>query len=962
YSLPPAAIARSLAALAAGPVLDSGEGPEATPGSEEERATAPQREAEAELETGAFDAIADLLQNATGVRFRDYKRATISRRVRRRLQELGLQDFPTYLARLREDPAEIRTLFETVLIHFTGFFREPPTFDALRETVLPAVLANRPAGAPVRAWVVACSTGQEAYSAAISLGEGLAALGRDVPLQIFATDLSESALAVARTGRYPESIAGEVSPERLSRFFVPVDGGHRVKDQVREMCVFARHDVTRDPPFSHQDLVLCRNLLIYLNPDLQRRVLHNLHYALKPTGFLALGSSERAGRVDELFEPVDRSHRIYARRPAPTHVFMDLARASGRQSRPLPEPAGAPLPPVAPSETEIQRIAEHTLFTSYPGASVIVGPDLGIVHVQGQARPYLEVPTGGPTAQLLRMAHPDLRSALGRLLRKARKDQAPARRANLPIETGGRVGHVNLTVLPLPAGAGSPGHCLVVFDPVRVRGRAGTTEEAETSAGAGDQAGGDTGLADVRQELAETKEYLESVIGQQASTHAELEEAYQSLLSSNEEFQSTNEELETTKEELQSLNEELTTLNEELHQRNAELTARAAEIAGLLESMTMPVVMLTADLRVRAFNAPAAAELRLGPASLGRRLQQAQLPVVFPLLLELAERALRDGTQQEREVQSSQGKWHALRTWPILGPAGDAPSVVFALVDITSLKTRLALTEEARAYSSAIVETVVEPLVVLDQELRMLTANRAFHRAFGASPEAIRGISLFQLGSGEWDRPELRKLLDEVRLTGTAFEGYETTLQSEGNARVFWLNARLISEPGSDLKNVLLALEDITQRKLLEGRLAETARMRALGQLAGGVAHEINNQMTAVLGFAGFLLRSPGVGEAQRSELQLIIKAAQRSADITRQLLAFSRRETLRPIVLDLNAIVAASETLLHRALGPDIELDISLGPLVGQVRVDQAGLEQALVNLAINARDAMPGGGRLTV
>jgi PAS domain S-box-containing protein len=480
--------------------------------------------------------------------------------------------------------------------------------------------------------------------------------------------------------------------------------------------------------------------------------------------------------------------------------------------------------------------------------------------------------------------------------------------------------------------------------------------------GSGQEAGADRAqLVELEQELAETKEYLQAVIDQQDTTHAELQAAYEASLSSNEEFQSTNEELESTQEELQSLNEELTTLNEQMQQRNAELSARTAQVSGLLEAIEMPILLLDQELRLHAFNSKAAAELRLTRSSTGRRFGELRSPIPVSDLRELVDRALGERTLQERDVQDAHGRWHTLRLWPVLADPERESTVALALVDIDRLKGDLDRVTAARAYSDAIVETVLEPLVVLDDHLRMVTANRAFHSTFKTQAAEIAGVPLWGLGD-EWDHPDLRRLVEEVRHAGRAFEGHEVALASPRfGRRAFRLSARRIAYPGTQVRNILVALEDVTERRVAEERLIE-ARLQAVAQLAGGVAHEINNQMTVALGFARLLLQSSNVLEAQRADLAQVVKAAERAASVSQQLLAFSRRQTLQPLILELNALVTAAEPLLQKMVAPDVSLDIALGDTVGQVRVDQAQMEQVLVNLVLNARDAMPHGGRLMI
>jgi two-component system CheB/CheR fusion protein len=917
-------------------------------------------------ESEALTTIVEILQTATGVDFLHYKRASLARRIRRRLDDLGVTDLVAYVRRLREDAQEVTALFDTVLIQVTSFFREPGTFAVLQDTVIPPLLTGRSSGMPLRAWVVGCSTGQEAYSLAMSFLEVEANLGLEVLIRVFASDLSEKGLAKARAGQYSREEVAGLSPERLQRFFVPVDHGFQVTKRLREMCVFAKHDVTRDPPFGQLDLVFCSNLLIYLDQVLQRRVLDNLHYALKPSGYLVLGPAETTVGVEGLFSALDRKQKVYIRRHAPSRLHLSKVFAGSP-----PPGEGATRSQVRPLRTmplqwstaELQRAAEQVFFAAFPTASVLVNPELEVLHFQGQTGPYLEPPTGGPTMQLLRLARADLRLPLGRMLRRARKDQAPVRRRRVPLKVEGRSRSVDLTVLPVSLDDGEGLYYLVVFD-----GSAGPEVERSDPKGKGRAGRGGSGsgdgarLLELEAELAENREYLQAIIDQQDAAQAELQAAYEASLSINEEYQSTNEELESAKEEMQSLNEELATVNEQLHQRNAELQSRTAELNSLLESIDMPMLLVTRDLRIRAFNSSAAAELRLVRGQLGSGLAGARMPLPLGDLRNLIEQAIGTGEIQEHDLRNAQGRWQSIRVWPV-DRAGGTETAALALVDIDRLKSDVTEAVAARAYSEAIVETVMEPLVVLDADLRMLHANRAFYLAFRTDAAAISGRPVTDLESGEWAGIDLRAFLEEARKAPRPLGPVELTIRSgRPDQRIFQATAGLIQGDDTDSARILLAMDDVTSRKLTEASALEASRMQAVGELAGGVAHEINNQMTVVLGFAEALLKQAGAVGPQSDDLARIVKAARRSADITGQLLAFSRRQRLTPVVLDLNAVIASNAVLLRRALGPDIELDLALSESAGRVRVDQAQLEQVLVNLSLNARDAMRGVGRLRI
>ena len=902
-------------------------------------------------EAEALEAIITSLQTSTGVDFHHYKRPSLIRRIRRRAEEAGLRELAAYADRLRMVPDEVGLLFQTVLIQVTRFFRESATFETLQKTVIPALTKGRAAGGPVRVWVIGCSTGEEVYSLAIAFMEVATALGIEVPVRIFASDVSDSALATARQGHYPSSISEDVSAERLERFFTPVNRTYQVNKRLREMCVFARHDITRDPPFAQLDLVVCCNVLIYLDPVLQRRLLHNMHYAVKPGGYLLLGPAETTTGVDGLFSSFDRQHKIYQRRPGPARLHSSQLEV---RTRPIPASAaqsGSGMSRPQGSSVEIQRAAEQAFFAQFPTASIVVNQEFDVLHYQGITSPYLQTPNGAPTDHLLRLAHPDLQLAIGRLLRRVRKDNTAARQSGLSFGAGKQARLVNLTVVPVPLTNAEEQYYLVVFD--AVSGKAVARDRPSSRSAA-------SRIQELEAELAESKEYLRTFIDQQDAVTAEVQAAYEATLSVNEEYQSTNEELESAHEELQSLNEELTTVNEQMQIRNVEIQARSAEVSGLLEALDMPILLLTRGLRLAAFNSRAAIDYHLTQSRVGHGLGDATLPVPHAGLRSLVEAAFTEKQVQELEVRSPLGRWLALRVWPIESPGHDGTAAI-AFVDIHKLKTNIDEEHDARSYSDAVVETILDPIVVLDEGSRMLHANRAFHRTFGTNPNSFEPRNIGELGGEDWNPAVIDAFLLHAAQSDRPLDGPEISLiSSRLGRRTFQLGAGMITWRGP--RRILLALKDVTERRLAEEAALETSRMQAVGQLAGGVAHEINNQMTVVIGLASFLLRDTRVGESQRSDIRHILKAADRSAVISQQLLAFSRRQTLQPVVFDLNSMVGVAETNLRPFLRPDIALEVILGEQVGQVKADLAQMEQLLVNLAVNARDAMAGPGRLKI
>jgi len=531
-----------------------------------------------------------VLKIAHDVDFTHYKPSTIERRIRRRMALHRIDQLNDYIRLLRDDTAEVEHLYGDLLIRVTGFFRDPEVFKALRDDVLPVLMQDRVDDSPIRVWVPGCATGEEVYSLAISLLEVVHDRGWSCPIQIFGSDISDAAIDAARAGFYPDNISADVSSERLRRFFMRSDGGYRVSKSVRDCCVFARQNLTKDPPFSRLDLISCRNVMIYLGSALQRKVMAIFHYALRPKGYLLLGSSETIGNFADLFSVADRKHKIYqkksglARMPVefeapPPRMREENTRASEESNHP----------------GNVYREADRVLLSRFSPPGVLVNDAMEILQFRGRTSSYLEPAPGTATFNVLKMAREGLLSELRAALLTARKRENPVRRENIQIKSNGNTRHVNVEVIPFLAPSRDRYFVILFEDAIvpeeppqkKSRGERGDEEPRQ--------------VARLKRELESTREYLQSIIEEQEAMNEELRSANEEIQSSNEELQSTNEELDTAKEELQSSNEELTTLNEELENRASELVEANNDLTNLLASIDIPIVMLDSALHIRRF-------------------------------------------------------------------------------------------------------------------------------------------------------------------------------------------------------------------------------------------------------------------------------------------------------------------------------------------------------------------------
>jgi two-component system CheB/CheR fusion protein len=900
------------------------------------------------------------MRAVTGVDFGLYRDTTIKRRIMRRMAVHTQQSLEDYTARLERDDSEVRALYDDLLINVTSFFREPDVFEALKKLVYPQIVKDKPPVAPIRVWVPGCSTGQEAYSIALSLMEFFDNQPVRSPVQIFATDLSDvTSLEKARAGIYPESIEAEVSPERLRRFFVKEDHIYRITKPIRDLCVFARQNVAADPPFSHVDLISCRNLLIYLAPALQKRVLPSFHYALNSPGFLVLGSAESVGDNADLFELLDRTNKIYSKKPTASRPPLEFAADDVRRSltpglRREFSQSGAP--------ADFQREADRILLGRYAPAGVLVNENLDIIQFRGRTSAYLESPPGEPTTSLLKMAREGLFLELRNVCAEASRERRPVRRDKVRVRSDGGFREISLEVVPVRPPGVTDACLLVIFhesegsDIGKFQSHAPIVEER----GTGEQNDAELEISQLQKELTATKDYLQTMIEQQDAANEELRSANEEILSSNEELQSTNEELETAKEELQSTNEELTTVNEQVQFRNMELNQLTNDLTNLLTSSAIPVVMVGPDLRVRRFTAAARKSMNLLSSDIGRPIGDLKPPVDMPDLEGLIGDVIDQVQVRERQVRDRDGRWNLLRIHPYRTVDNKIDGAVILLLDIDDIKRVEEDLSESRDYVHAIIETVREPLVVLDGELRVKSASDAFYRVFATNPKETEGQLLYELGKSQWNIPALRAALEEILPQNRALEEFEMEHEFPVIGRkVMRLNARGIYRAGRPTL-ILLGIEDITERKRLadevELHVAELKEAdRRKDEFLATLAHELRNPLAPLIN-ATQILRSPNVSAAQsdwcREVIERQVKQMARLLDdlldvsrITRNVLQFR----MAPAELGKIIVDAVEESgPLIEAAGQELSVELPDG--VVYLDADAARLTQVFSNLLNNA------------
>ncbi|MEJ2737981.1 MAG: chemotaxis protein CheB [Anaerolineae bacterium] len=735
-----------------------------------------------------------LLRGQTGHDFSYYKRTTIHRRIERRMAVNQIDQLENYVRYLQQNPLEIDNLFRDLLIGVTSFFRDPEAFETLGERSIAPLLTGRDPRLPLRIWVPGCSTGEEAYSIAMLIQETMDTLKQHVKVQIFATDIDAEAVRHARNGMYPDSIAADVSSERLARFFRKENSTYHIQKSIRDMVVFATQNVVEDPPFSRIDLISCRNLLIYMEPELQKKVILLFQYALNPDGYLFLGSSETVGEFVDLFAVVDRKWKLFQRKGIASRYqdmpdFLTLPRLA------LPATPIVPGKGKQEEQVSIRELAEKALLEEHTPACAIVNGKGQVLYIHGHTGRYLEPASGEASLDIVRMAREGLRLELATALRKVSAQKTPVHYPGLQVRANGEEATVDLLVKPVLEPTSMRGLIMVLFIDAL------TPDESEAGeAGPAPATDVDRRIAELERELRAKEEYLQTTI--------------EELETSNEELRST-----TSKEELQSVNEELTTVNVELQQKIDEFSRINNDMNNLLAGTDIGTVFVDEQMRILRFTPAATKTINLIQSDVGRPVSHIVSKLDYANLVEDIRAVLDTLIPREAEAQADDGQWYLVRILPYRTLENAIQGAVLTFVDITEQKqvqeqlgqaTRAA--QKAQRLAEGVVETVREPLVVLDGSLRVTSANPTFYQYFQVDPEETVGQYLRELGDRQWDIPQLRELLEKILPEQTAFRDFRVEHEFERiGRRTLLLNAREIRSQDEGERMVLLAMQDVTE-------------------------------------------------------------------------------------------------------------------------------------------------------
>ncbi len=736
--------------------------------------------------------------------FSYYKINTILRRINRRMGLNHIQKHSTYVRFLRENRDEVDALFRELLIGVTSFFRDADSFEVLKKSVLPAQLENMAHDATFRAWIPGCATGEEVYSLAMVLRECLDSSPGQVNLQLFGTDIDKKAIDKAREGLFPASIAGDLSEERLNRFFVKTGGMFRIRKEIRDTVVFSDQDVMRDPPFSRLNLLCCRNLLIYLNSDAQKKLLPLFHYTLVPNGLLMLGASETIGGFTNLFAVVDKKWKVFRRKEVP-HTLRQMVYFPSGVVREHPADEALPVAPI-PQESNINRLTRQAILGRFAPTGILVDAKGDILNVQGRTGKYLETPSGPPTNNILDLAREGLRIELSTALRAAREATQPITRNRLVVRTNGDVQIIDLHVCPLNTPEELAGRFLVVFEDVDIP----FTEAHQEAKGPGNSLSESSRTAELERELQVTRESHQTTIEELESSNEELKSSNEEIQSANEELQSTNEELESSKEELQSLNEELQTLNAELQSKLEELSAAHDDMNNLLNSTEIATIFVDNDMRLRRFTPQATTIVNLIQTDIGRPLKHVMSNLSYAEMIPDLTEVLKKLSPKETEVQTDKGEWFNMRIMPYRTTDNriDGAVLTFAAIDDqkstqAQLQASMREMQESKEMVRTIFDMYTDPMAVLNKEGKVVIANTGFSELMHSTDD-ISGIDLVRLQPRLWEQIGLAGSLKTALTENKGFQTKGLEIHTPAGPRRFNLSGRIIKKAENFPYRILL--------------------------------------------------------------------------------------------------------------------------------------------------------------
>ncbi len=720
-----------------------------------------------------------LIRSTIGHDFSQYKQTTIQRRIERRLAVHQIDKLTDYIMFMQKNPLEIEALFKDLVIGVTSFFRDPQAYRVLEQEVLPGLLQGRKMDDPLRFWVVGCSTGEEAYSLAMIVSEAMERLKKFLTVQIFATDIDAAAIENARRGIFPDSIAVDVSRERLAQFFTKDDGVFRVKKLIRDMVVFSSQSIIKDPPFSRLDLVSCRNLMIYLDHPLQKKIIPLFHYTLKPQGALFLGPAETIGEFTDLFKPLNAKWKIFQCKESFREGIIDYPKRITHGGQDTLKP----VEPIRAATTDIQALTDKAILSEYAPKGVLINDKYEILNFVGRTEKYLVMPTGKPTLNILSMTREDLKYRLTAALHKAVREKTPTDCKGVRFKYNGTFCVVDISIRPVTAKGLPPGLLLVLFEekaPECVSDENLLRETGETFQ--------DPNVQQLELELQSTREHLQAAIEELETSNEELKSNNEEMQSVNEELQSTNEEMETSKEELQSTNEELSTVNSELQNKVIELSKASDDMNNLLAATEIASIFMDTRLKIKRYTPAAARIIKLIPTDIGRPLGDLKTSFPGTDLAEHAQKVLQDLNTLDTEILSEDGIWHSLKVMPYRTGENVIAGVVMTVMDIHRIKQA----EKIRRLAT-VLEDANDAITVRDFKGRILAWNKGAENMYGWTKFEALNMTIEDLIPQE-QRKEENAFIDKLK-KGESVKAFKTRrVTKDGKLLDIWLTATVLTD------------------------------------------------------------------------------------------------------------------------------------------------------------------------
>ena len=932
--------------------------------------------AESKAERGEDQTIFTLLKSTFGVDFTHYKEGTINRRITRRMVINQINSTKEYIEYLKSHPKELQALFDDMLIGVTSFFREPETFNLLKEKVYPELLKIKTPNSPIRVWVPGCSTGEEVYSVAISLQEFLESKSiPNVIIQIFGTDINDKNIERARKGIYPKTIEATVSEDRIRRFFIKSNGNYQISKFLREMCIFAKQDLTKDPPFSNLDMVCCRNVLIYFDSVLQEKLIPILHYGLKPSAFLVLGESESVGKFTDFFAPLGKGNSIFIKKGVQTPITFGFDAFQ--------------IPPKTPLLKETKKDLINTLkedvdkivMSKYVPAMMLINKNLDILLFRGYMAPYILPESGAASLNVSKMIREELKIEIETAIYRAKKENKQITTEGVQFKTNGDTKTVTIEVMPLKNKNFEDPFFLILLKE-NAPGALPLVEAGFEKLSESERADKESQLKEIREELESSKQSLQTVIEEQEGTNEELRAAMEEVQSSNEELQSTNEELETAKEELQSTNEELKTLNDELKTRNADLARLNDDLSNVIKNMDVAMIMVDNSLKIRRFTPLSQEVLGLIPTDVGRSIINIRLSIPVENLEKTIVETITKLKVHKTNVKDNKGRWYELRIRPYITEEKKIDGAVVSFIDIDDLKqAQNKILVEAEKYRT-LTENAPEVITRFDKTLHFIYVSPSVQKAMGINPELMIGKPIEQVDILKPLANQLVASLTKAFKTKKMQSGEFNIQSSIGfKAFKFTIAPEILKDEATSAVSIMT---DITELKKMErnlqlhsehleelvrektAELKDAERLAGIGETAGMIGHDIRNPLQSITG--AVYLEKEEMKAMPDSELKRNLEESRRLIEeqteyiskIVSDLQDYGKK--LVPEIREYSVQEILEDALSTTHIPENIQLTTRITPDLPNVKTDPSYLKRTVTNLIINSVQAMPNGGKITI